>query len=136
MVIANVLPRYGTLQHQRLGMMLIALFALSLLMLMPDMAFAAFDGTAKPSSQVGTNLDSSARAWWKFLSTPLFWVSMIWLAVCVLAFSGRGWQVPLILACIFLFGELVVDGFKSWMGGSSSGTTTAMLTSGVAGMFT
>lgn len=117
MVIANVLPRYGTPQHHRLGLMLMALFAFSLLMLLPDFAFAAWDGTAKPSTTVGTNLDSSARAWWKFLSTPLFWVSMVWLAVCVLAFSGRGWQTPLILACIFLFGELVVDGFKGLMGG-------------------
>lgn len=116
MVIADILPRYGTPQHQRLGLMLIALFAFALMMLMPDLAFAAFDGTAKPSTEVGTNLDNSFKAWWKFLSTPLFWVSMFWLAVCVLAFSGRGWQTPAILACIFLFGEMVVDGFKSLMG--------------------
>jgi len=116
LVIANVLPRYGTLQHQRLGMMLLALLAISLLMLMPDLALAAFDGTAKPSTEVGTNLDGSFRAWWKFLSTPAFWVSMVWLAVCVLAFSSRGWQIPFVLAGIFLFGEMIVDGFKSLMG--------------------
>lgn len=116
MVTADVLPRYGTLQHKRLGMMLVALLVFSLIMLMPDLALAAWDGTAKPSTSVGTNLDGSFRAWWKFLSTPFFWLSMFWLAVCVLGFSGRGWQIPAILAAIFLFGEMVVDGFKSLMG--------------------
>lgn len=116
MVIANLLPRYGTLQHQRLGMMLLALLAISILMLMPDLAFAGFDGTAKPDATVGKNLDGSFRAWWKFLSTPAFWGSMIWLAICVFAFGCRGWQMPLLLGGIFLFGEMIVDGFKSLMG--------------------
>lgn len=113
---SNVLPRYGTREHRQLGLLLVTLLAVAVLMLMPDFAFAAFDGTLKPDSKVGTNLDGSFRAWWKFIAKPGFWIAMIWLAVCVLAFSSRGWQLPLVLGAIFLFGEMVVDGFQSLMG--------------------
>lgn len=112
-----MMPRYGTQEHKRLGLLLLALLIFSIVMLMPDMAFAAFNGTAKPTTEVGSNLDNSFRAWWKFLATPAFWASLFWLAVSVFFFSGRGWLIPVVLGAIFLFGEMIVDGFKSWMGG-------------------
>lgn len=118
MVIANFMPRYGTQEHKRLGLLLLAVLAVSIIMLLPDLAFAAgFNGTAKPATEVGSNLDSSFRAWWKFFATPLFWASMFWLIVSVFFFSGRGWMIPVVTGAIFLFGEMIVDGFKSWMGG-------------------
>lgn len=116
MVIANFMPRYGTQEHKRLGLLLLALLAFSIIMLMPDIAFAAFDGTAKPAASVGTNLDGSFKAWWKFLATPMVWICMFWLVVSVAFFSGRGWIIPVIIGGIFLFGEMLVDGFKSLMG--------------------
>lgn len=116
MVIANCLPRYGTQEHKRLGLLLLAVLAVSIIMLMPAVAFA-FDGSFKPNTQVGSNLDNSFRAWWKWLATPMVWVSLIWLIVSVAFFSGRGWILPVIIGGIFLFGEMVVDGFKSLMGG-------------------
>jgi len=114
--LSNVLPRYGTREHRQLGLLLVMLLVVALLMLMPDFALAAgFDGTIKPDEKVGTNLDSSARSWWRFLAKPGFWIAMIWLAGSVLFFSSRGWQVPFVLGAIFLFGEMVVDGFQALM---------------------
>ncbi len=114
---SNVLPRWGTREHKQLGLLLVTLLVVAVLMLIPDLAFAAgFDGTAVPDAGVGKNLDTSFRAWWKFLAKPGFWIAMIWLAVCVLAFSSRGWQLPFVLGAIFLFGEMVVDGFQKLMG--------------------
>ncbi|HBO7921052.1 TPA: hypothetical protein L6A07_31230 [Pseudomonas aeruginosa] len=114
MDLSNVLPRYGTREHRQLGLLLVMLLVVALLMLMPDFALA-FDGTIKPDEKVGTNLDSSARSWWHFLAKPGFWIAMIWLACCVLFFSSRGWQLPFVLGAIFLFGEMVVDGFQVLM---------------------
>ena len=50
MVLTNVMPRYGTREHQRLGILLVALLVLAVCMLMPSAAFAAFDGTFKPDT--------------------------------------------------------------------------------------
>lgn len=115
MVIQPAMPRYGTHEHKRLGMLLLATLVIAIAMLIPDLAFAAFTGSVTPSTTVGTNIDNSFKAWWKWIATPAFWVSMLWLAVCVLCFGSRGWQIPVILGVIFLFGEMVVNGLKALM---------------------
>lgn len=61
MVLTNVLPRYGQREHQRLGILLVALLAFAVFMLMPSMAFA-FDGTFKPDSATQTNVGTSFAA--------------------------------------------------------------------------
>lgn len=116
MTLYNVMPRYGSREHQRLGMLLLALLATALLMLMPSLAHAAFDGSFKPDTAVQSNVDSSFRQWWRFFAVPGMWIGIIWLAVCVGCFGSRGWQVPLVLAAIFMFGEMFVDGVKKIMG--------------------
>ncbi|HBO2935415.1 TPA: hypothetical protein L4R50_000411 [Pseudomonas aeruginosa] len=115
MDLSNVLPRYGTREHRQLGLLLVTLLVVALVMLMPDFAFAAFDGTIKPDEKVAGNLDSSGRSWWRFFAKPGFWIAMFWLAGSVLFFSSRGWQLPFVLGAIFLFGEMVVDGFQALM---------------------
>lgn len=111
---SNVLPRYGTREHRQLGLLLVMLLVVALLMLMPELALA-FDGSIKPNDKVAGNLDSSGREWWRFLAKPGFWLAMFWLAGSVLFFSSRGWQLPFVLGAIFLFGEMVVDGFQALM---------------------
>src|SRR5690554_2691902 len=110
------MPRYGTREHQRLGLMLIALLAVAVLMLMPDFAMAAFDGSFKPNAETQTNVDSSFRAWWRFLAVPGMWFAFGALLFTVMFMGARGWYIPLAVAGIFMFGEMVIDGVKSLMG--------------------
>lgn len=115
MVLTNVMPRYGTREHQRLGVMLIALLAIAILMLMPDLAMA-FDGSFKPNAETQTNVDSSFKAWWRFIAVPGMWLSLGALLFTVLFMGGRGWYIPLAIAGIFMFGEMFINGVKSLMG--------------------
>lgn len=116
MVLTNVMPRYGTREHQRLGLLLIALFAIAILMLMPEFAYAAFDGTFKPDTKTQTNVDTSFAAWWRFIAVPGMWLSLGGLVFTVLFMGSRGWYIPLALAAIFMFGEMTIKGVKALMG--------------------
>ncbi|MCF5381936.1 hypothetical protein GIW05_00170 [Pseudomonas syringae] len=115
MVLTNVMPRYGTRDHQRLGMLLIALMALAVLMLIPDFAFAAFDGSFKPNTVTTSNVDNSFSAWWKVIAGWGLWLSMLGLVFCVLCLKSQGWYIPAVLIAIFMFGEMVVNAVKGVM---------------------
>ncbi|MFL1449101.1 hypothetical protein ACI77O_11970 [Pseudomonas tritici] len=116
MTLTNFMPRYGTREHQRLGLLLFALFVAAVLMIAPSMAHAAFEGLAVPDTKLQSNVDTSFRAWWRFFAVPGLWISVIWLVICVACFGSKGWQVPLVIGAVFLFGEMFVDGVKKTMG--------------------
>lgn len=115
MVLTNVMPRYGTREHQRLGILLFAVLVLAVFMLMPSAAFA-FDGTFKPDTATQSNVDNSFAAWWRFIAVPGLWLSLGGLVFTCLFMGMRGWYVPLALAGIFMFGEMAIKGVKSLMG--------------------
>ncbi|HDS1721813.1 hypothetical protein NPS53_09890 [Pseudomonas putida] len=115
MVLTNVMPRYGTREHQRLGILLVALLVLAVCMLMPSAAFAAFDGTFKPDTATQTNVDTSFAAWWRFIAVPGLWLSLGGLVFTCLFMGMRGWYIPLALAGIFMFGEMAIKGVKTLM---------------------
>lgn len=115
MVLTNVLPRYGTREHQRLGTLLFALLVLALVMLLPSAAFA-FDGTFMPDTTTQSNVDNSFKAWWRFIAVPGLWLSLGGLVFTCLFMGMRGWYVPLALAGIFMFGEMAISGVKTLMG--------------------
>ncbi|MQT57895.1 hypothetical protein GHO41_11145 [Pseudomonas sp. FSL R10-0399] len=114
MVLTNVMPRYGQREHQRLGILLVALLAFAVFMLMPSMAFA-FDGTFKPDSATQTNVGTSFAAWWRFIAVPGLWLSLGGLVFTCLFMGMRGWYIPLALAGIFMFGEMAIKGVMSLM---------------------
>lgn len=116
MVLTNVMPRYGTREHQRLGILLVAMLIVALIMLMPQMAFAAFDGSFKPDTATQTNVDSSFAAWWRFIAVPGLWLSLGGFVFSVLFLRMAGWYIPLALAAIFMFGEMAIKGVKALMG--------------------
>lgn len=115
MDLTNIMPRYGTREYQRLGIMLFALFAISVSMLTPDIAYAVFDGNFQPNSATVNNTNSSLVAWWKVISVWGMWAALLALAFSVLCMGGRLWYVPFALALIFMFGETLVNGLKNLM---------------------
>lgn len=115
LVLTNVMPTYGTREHQRLGLLLIALLAIAVCMLMPSAAYA-FDGTFKPDTGTQTNVKTSFAAWWRFVAVPGLWLSLGGLVFTCLFMGMRGWYIPLALAGIFMFGEMTINGVMSLMG--------------------
>lgn len=114
MVLTNAMPRYGTREHQRLGILLVAMLIVAVFMLMPQMAFA-FDGSFKPDTETQTNVDSSFAAWWRFIAVPGLWLSLGGFVFSVLFLRMAGWYIPLALAAIFMFGEMAIKGVRTLM---------------------
>lgn len=115
MVLTNVMPRYGTLEHRRLGILLLALFVLAIFLVIPNNAYAAFDGTITIDQTTSDNVNTSFAALWKKFSIWGLWFSLLGLAISVGCMSSKGWHIPFLLAAIFMFGEMVVNGFKNLM---------------------
>ena len=115
MITNQHLLKYGTLEHRRMGMLLLMLLVFALTMAMPDTA-SAFDGSFGPDQETVSNIENSMAAWWKSFATPAMWCSLAALAVSVIFFGGRLWGIPVVTALIFLSGEMIVNGVKSFMG--------------------
>lgn len=114
MDLTDVMPRYGTLEYRRLGLLLLALFVIAIFLVIPDSAYA-FDGTVTIDQTTNDNLNTSFAALWKKFSIWGMWISFIGLAISVGCLSSKGWHIPFLLAAIFMFGEMVVNGFKNLM---------------------
>ncbi|MPQ69396.1 hypothetical protein [Pseudomonas sp. MWU12-2323] len=115
MVLTNVMPRYGTLEHRRLGILLLALFVLAIFLVIPDNAYAAFDGTIAIDQTTNDNVNNSFAALWKKFSIWGLWFSVFGLAISIGCMSSKGWHIPFLLTVIFMFGEMVVNGIKNIM---------------------
>ncbi|MBJ2215979.1 MULTISPECIES: hypothetical protein [Pseudomonas] len=115
MVVSQYMPRYGSKEHRRLGVMLLALFVSAIAILMPDIALAAFTGDFAPNETIVTNTNSSASKWWKVLSFWGLYGGIGWLIVSILAFNGKYWACPFLIALAALFGEPFINGVKALM---------------------
>lgn len=116
MHMTSFMPRYGSLEYRRLGVILMAVLIVALAMLVPDLAHAAFDGKFGPDAATVTNANSSFLAWWKAIAVWGLWISVAALVISVLFMGGRFWWVPVCVALICLFGESFVNGVKNLMG--------------------
>lgn len=109
------LPRYGSLEHKRLGMMGLMTLIIAFFCLIPDLAMA-FTGDFTPNDKVVTAVDGSFKKWWKTIAIPAFWLSLAGLVISVIFMGGRGWYIPLSTAALFLFGEMLITGVQKMMG--------------------
>ena len=117
MTLTWFMPRYGTLEHRRLGSSLLALLVMVVALVVPDVVLAApFNGNFAPDTATVTNANSSFLAWWKAIAVWGLWISVAALVISVLFMGGRFWWVPVCVALICLFGESFVNGVKTLMG--------------------
>lgn len=116
MDLTSFMPRYGTLQHRRLGLLMLSLLAIAIAMLLPDLASAAtFKGDFAPDQEIVEASQNSLKAWWKSLSIYGLWVSFGGLVISILFMGGRFWWVPVCVAIICLFAETLVTGVQNMM---------------------
>lgn len=88
MHMTSFMPRYGSLEYRRLGVILMAVLIMALAMLAPDLAHAAFDGKFGPDTTTVTNANSSFLAWWKAIAVWGLWISVAALVISVLFMGG------------------------------------------------
>lgn len=114
------MPRYGTIEYRRLGLIMLMIGLAALCLLIPELANAqsagTFSGDFGPDKDLVTNVDKSLLGWWKVAAVWGLWLSLAALFISVVFFGGRFWWVPLAAAFICLFGETFVNGAKNLMG--------------------
>lgn len=110
------MPRHGTQEHRRLGLVLLAVLLMAVALAIPEMAFAAFKGDFAPDQAMVDTTNKSFLAWWKAIAVWGLWISVAALVVSVLFLGGRMWYIPVGVALICLFGESFVNGVKTMMG--------------------
>lgn len=112
----SFMPRYGTLEHRRIGFLLFAALLIAFAMLTPQVALAAFDGSFGPDKNMVTNVNKSFTDWWKTIAVWGMWISAFAVLLSVLVFGGKFWWIPVCTALICLFAESFINGVKGFMG--------------------
>lgn len=121
-----LIPRQGTQEHRNLLQLVFALFAVAVAVIIPDLAIAAgFDGKFEPNSTTVSNTGNSFAAWWRAAVIPGMWVSAFFFLFSIFVMQGKLWGVPVGAALLFMFGEMLVNGVKTFVTGS--GTTTGAI---------
>ena len=100
-------------QIKRFAAWVMALAAVILCVMMPELAFAqdGDDGSlfGDGAAELRNQSETSLRAWWEVISTYMLWIGLIYLAAVVVFFKGQTWFVALIIWAVAAWGDKAVD---------------------------
>lgn len=100
------------IQLKRFFLWTLALAAVAVAMMMPELAFAETGDTGlwgKGAADIKKESAASFKAWWDVASTWMLWIGLGALCVSVILFKGTGWYVALIIWAIAAWGDKIVE---------------------------
>lgn len=133
-----IAPNLRMEDWRRAGVTILAFALLLFLLAMPDMAHAAtaggagFDGKFGPDATTVTNVDDSAKGWWRFGAQVALWLAIVGFAISICFFKAQGWWIPVGIFLLCLFGEKTVNAVKSMAGFTTTAIDGAKILGGFA----